>query len=308
MKYIITAHGNYAAACLKSCEMIAGKIENVIPVEFTEELSRDYLIETFKNIICENSNEEFIFLTDLMGGTPYNAAKIVYGENESVKGVVSGISLQMLIRLTFNENINSVISDKENLITFESKCGAADSSFVNGAGTGNASCNSGENGNSDCNGIIHVRIDERLIHGQVATALIGKLGATRVMVIDDNIIKSDVEKAALRAACPNHIKLSILTAENAARRINAGYYSREKVLILVKQPGTARQIYDLGVSFTHINLGNMSKKDGREMIKKSVYASQEERDDLIYLQRNQVEVTAQLVPSDERKSISEYIS
>ena len=42
--------------------------------------------------------------------------------------------------------------------------------------------------------IIHVRIDERLIHGQVATVWCNSLGASRIMVVNDEASKSDIQK------------------------------------------------------------------------------------------------------------------
>lgn len=67
------------------------------------------------------------------------------------------------------------------------------------------------------NGIIHVRIDERLIHGQVATMWTNTLKASRIMIVDDQVVKNDMEKMALKLAVPSGIKLSILTAGGAIK-------------------------------------------------------------------------------------------
>ena len=50
--------------------------------------------------------------------------------------------------------------------------------------------------------ITAVRIDGRLIHGQVANLWTPSLGATRIMVVDDKVSQSDIEKSGLRMACP----------------------------------------------------------------------------------------------------------
>ena len=44
-------------------------------------------------------------------------------------------------------------------------------------------------------GIIHIRIDDRLIHGQVATMWTNNLGATRIMVINDEVANNDLQKS-----------------------------------------------------------------------------------------------------------------
>lgn len=49
--------------------------------------------------------------------------------------------------------------------------------------------------------IVNVRIDERLIHGQVAAVWTNTLNATRIMVIDDMAAKDEIQKIALKMAC-----------------------------------------------------------------------------------------------------------
>lgn len=48
--------------------------------------------------------------------------------------------------------------------------------------------------------IIAARIDGRLVHGQVANLWTTKLGATRIMVVDEAASKSDIDKSGLRMA------------------------------------------------------------------------------------------------------------
>ena len=49
--------------------------------------------------------------------------------------------------------------------------------------------------------IVNARIDERMIHGQVAAIWTNLLNATRILVIDDQAAQDDIQKMALRAAC-----------------------------------------------------------------------------------------------------------
>lgn len=63
--------------------------------------------------------------------------------------------------------------------------------------------------------IVAARIDGRLIHGQVANLWTTKLNASRIMVVDNDIVNNDLEKTALKLATPPGIKLSILNTEKA---------------------------------------------------------------------------------------------
>ena len=95
--------------------------------------------------------------------------------------------------------------------------------------------------------IVNVRIDDRLIHGQVAAVWSQYTKATRIMVVDDQVVHDVVNKEALKMACPQQCKLSILTAEKAAANLCAGKYDGEKVFIVAKNPKTIRSILDHGV-------------------------------------------------------------
>ncbi len=50
--------------------------------------------------------------------------------------------------------------------------------------------------------IVNVRIDERLIHGQVATMWTNHLKVNRIMVVDNVVVKNEMEKMFLRWLSP----------------------------------------------------------------------------------------------------------
>lgn len=58
--------------------------------------------------------------------------------------------------------------------------------------------------------IVNVRIDDRLIHGQVATVWSQVTGATRIMVVDDQVVKDTINKEALKLACRSSASFQFL--------------------------------------------------------------------------------------------------
>ena len=113
--------------------------------------------------------------------------------------------------------------------------------------------------------IVNVRIDDRLIHGQVATVWSQVTRATRIMVVDDAVVKDPVNKEALKMACPSQCKLSILTVEKAAANLCAGKYEGERVFIVAKNPKTIRGIYEKGFHMEAVNVGNMGGKQNTNL-------------------------------------------
>ncbi|EMG27204.1 Fructose-specific phosphotransferase enzyme IIB component [Listeria fleischmannii 1991] len=149
------------------------------------------------------------------------------------------------------------------------------------------------------NGIIHVRIDERLIHGQVATMWTNTIKATRIMIVDDGVVKSEIEKTALKTAVPSGVKLSILTSQGAIKNILADKYIGQKVFLIVKNPRVLKELVDGGVTLPQINVGNMSTKKDSKQIKKSVSVTEEDLENFDYFVKKGIKLTAQMVPSEE---------
>lgn len=65
--------------------------------------------------------------------------------------------------------------------------------------------------------IIGVRIDGRLIHGQVANLWTTKLNISRIMVVDNVVCNNAIEKSGLKLATPSGVKLSVLPVEKQQR-------------------------------------------------------------------------------------------
>lgn len=147
-------------------------------------------------------------------------------------------------------------------------------------------------------GIIHIRIDDRLIHGQVATRWSTGLGAGRIMVANDAVAADDMQKGILRMVAPPGIATSIISKEKAATNILAGKYATQKVLMVLKSPMDALDLMDKGLEIKEINVGNMAKREGTVQIKKSISITEEEYKAFKELLNRGVKLTARMVPDE----------
>lgn len=145
--------------------------------------------------------------------------------------------------------------------------------------------------------IAHIRIDERLVHGQVASVWVNTIGANRIMVINDIANQDAFQKQMLRMATPSGISLSVLTVEKAIDRVKSGNYDNEKVLVILKDTETAVRLLENGFEMNSINIGNISNKgDGKEVFK-GVFLSKDDTINLDKLIDNNIEITIQTIPS-----------
>lgn len=155
--------------------------------------------------------------------------------------------------------------------------------------------------------ITAVRIDGRLIHGQVANLWTTKLGINRIMVVDDGVTTNAIEKSGLKLATPAGVKLSILSIEKAATNILAGKYDSQRLLIIVKKPDRLLKLVELGVPIKKINVGNMSQSDESKSITRSINVIEEDIENFKKLDEKGVDLVSQMVPNDHEEKFMDLL-
>lgn len=96
---IVGTHGRFAEELVKSCEMICGEQKNVRAVTLVPGEGPDDVVTKYEAAIGElDCGDGVLFLNDLFGGSPYNAACRLVISNEKY-GIVTGVNLPMLIEM-----------------------------------------------------------------------------------------------------------------------------------------------------------------------------------------------------------------
>ncbi|HDR4441211.1 TPA: PTS sugar transporter subunit IIB [Bacillus cereus] len=157
-------------------------------------------------------------------------------------------------------------------------------------------------------GIVHIRVDDRLIHGQVATRWATGLRVNRIMIIDDKVAVNDDEKSILRMAAPAGVNTSILTFEKGLNNVKNGNYKGQRVLLIMKTPEILVQLMNGGLALKEVNIGNMSSRPGTTQIKKSISMTENEKVAVQQLLSQGVKVTAQMVPEESDASIEGFLN
>ncbi|KGG54750.1 PTS sugar transporter subunit IIB [Lactobacillus sp. wkB10] len=156
-------------------------------------------------------------------------------------------------------------------------------------------------------GIIHVRIDDRMIHGQVATQWSGRLNATRIMVINDNIVNDEMRKTVVRLAAPANVSTSILGRQKALNNIKSGKYKGQRVLLICVSPMDVNYLIDNGLPINSVNVGNLAQRDGTERVRPSINVTPEEKESFKKLIDRGVEVTVIPTPQSPTVYLKDYI-
>ena len=293
---ILISHGSMAEGVKASLEMIVGKQDHVHVVALTPDGdNRQFEEELLKKMKALNGSS--LIIADLLGGTPCNVALSNYLESENVE-IIAGMSLPLVIEAT----LNSTATVKEliqaattGIVDVKQKMKQTEIEKEPSLPKDNSQLYEAYKGKEN---IVNVRIDERLIHGQVAGIWAPSLHTQRIIVINDEAAADSLQKSSLRMAAPTSMRLSVLPVESAAKNIRSGKYGKQRLFLVFKNPTDVLRYLKAGGKLTHVNVGNMSYKEGSKDITKSIKVLDEEIDVFESIAAMDINVTAQLVPND----------
>jgi len=146
--------------------------------------------------------------------------------------------------------------------------------------------------------IVLVRVDDRLVHGQVVIGWGRPLDIRRIVLVDDQVRASGWEQELYRMAAPQEIAMEFLSAAEAAPRLAAWDAGRERVLILVGAVGTAADLMRRAPGvLQRLNLGGIHAGEGRQEHLRYLYLTDTELAMLRRLAGEGLEISAQDVPT-----------
>jgi len=152
-----------------------------------------------------------------------------------------------------------------------------------------------------------LRIDSRLLHGQVAVNWISNVGATSILIANDEIMDNEMGKMALKMAKPNGINLAIRSIEQGAQLLNDPRSRDISIFALVKTIEDAVRLTALTSEVKKVNIGGIKKKEGSKLIAAAVYVNGEDMENLKKLKTQVAEVEFRMVPADSPKKLVEVM-
>ena len=150
-----------------------------------------------------------------------------------------------------------------------------------------------------------IRVDDRLIHGQVMTAWIKNRKANQVVIIDDDVANDEYMIDVLEMAIPEEIAIGIFTKEDGVLFFSQGL--DEPTILLVKGPEALNYLVDHGITIDEVDVGGMGARNDRSVLYKNISTSAQENEEFKQLLEKNVNVFIQVMPQDKPVSIAEYL-
>jgi len=151
-----------------------------------------------------------------------------------------------------------------------------------------------------------VRVDDRLIHGQIMQVWSKGKGTNAIFVIDNETAADDFMKEIYESTqSTGSMKIKVFSASELIDEWNKNQFGDYKLILLFKKISEVKAVVEGGVPITELDMGNVSKKRGTTQVIPTVHLSENDWNDLKAISAAGVEVFFQNIPANQKVSMAD---
>lgn len=155
--------------------------------------------------------------------------------------------------------------------------------------------------------IVQLRLDERLIHGQVVTAWARALDINTILVANDEAANDPIKKSVLLMTVPTGKKVHVKGVEETIRLLSDPRADKMNILLIVDNPDDALNLIE-HLPIADINIANYQKKKSEDKIIIHTYCTADQKFKNIWENCTKWEhVYSQMLPSMNAEDFSELL-
>lgn len=313
---MIGTHGAAAEQLLKTAEMLLGEQSNVGFIDFVPGENAETLIEKYSQKLAQmDTSAGVIFLVDTWGGSPFNAASRIVLDKEHYE-VITGVNVPMLVETFMARDDNPAFDElvaialetgREGVRALRAKEEAPAASAAKPAAPA-AVAPAKPMKPEDHMTIGLARIDDRLIHGQVATRWTKETGVSRIIVVSDEVAQDHVRSTLLKQVAPPGVTAHVVDVAKMIRVYNNPKYANDRVMLLFTNPTDVERLVEAGVKITSVNIGGMAFRQGKTQVNNAVSVDETDIDAFKKLDARGIELEVRKVSNDPRLKMMDLIS
>ncbi|MGY4677159.1 PTS mannose transporter subunit IIAB [Pasteurella sp. P03HT] len=316
---IIATHGVAAEQLLKTTEMLIGEQDNVATIDFIPGENAETIMTKYQEQLSTTLShcDEVLFLVDTWGGSPFNAANRVADGRDNMD-IVTGVNIPMLVETFMARDDGPSLQELVAIALETGRTGVRalryqeEEQMPVQAAPAIQSVNPVEPAVVTANGVGHLeiglaRIDDRLIHGQVATRWTKESRVTRIVVVNDEVAKDSVRSTMLKSVAPPGVTAHVVNVEKMIRVYNNPEYAGERMMLLFTNPTDVVRLVEAGVEFTSVNIGGMAYKEGKKMITSAVSVDDKDIAAFKLLDQKNIELDVRKVSNDSRQYMMDLL-
>ena len=149
-----------------------------------------------------------------------------------------------------------------------------------------------------------IRIDDRLIHGQVVVGWAGRFQPEYLVLVDDDIANDDLDKDLYLLGVPETYKGLALDVKEGVKFLS----SCESYIAVVKSPAVALDLFNEGLRFSEVNIGGMHADYGKKEFNRYIYVDDADIMALSRLQSEGVKLYIKDLPGEKEYPVAELLN
>jgi len=295
--------------------MLLGEQENVGWIDFVPGENAETLIEKYTAQLSRlDTSSGVLFLVDTWGGSPFNAASRIVVDKDRYE-VVAGVNIPMLVETLMARDDNpsfdelvalAVETGREGVKALKAKqVEVAKPAPVAAAAKPAAPLK--PMGPNDYMQIGLARIDDRLIHGQVATRWTKETNVQRIIVVSDEVAADTVRKTLLTQVAPPGVTAHVVDVAKMIRVYNNPKYAGERIMLLFTNPTDVERVVEGGVNITSVNIGGMAFRQGKTQVNNAISVDEKDIEAFKKLNARGIELEARKVSTDPKLKMMDLI-
>ena len=297
---VLASHGDLAAGIKQTGSMVFGDQPSVAVVSLEPSMGPDdFRAKVEEAVASFDDQEQVLFLVDLWGGTPFNQISGLIEGHDSW-AIVTGVNLPMLIE-AYSQRFdakNTAHAIAKHLVT-EAKAGVRVKPAAAPAGAIPPGTVIGDGHIK----IAHVRIDTRLLHGQVATTWTKQINPNRIIVVSDGVAHDELRKTMIEQAAPPGVHANVVPIKKMAEVVKDTRFGDTKAMLLFENPQDLLKAIEAGVDIKEVNIGSMAHSKGKVVVTNAIAMDNADVETLEALHAKGVALEARKVPSDSSEDL-----
>ena len=153
-----------------------------------------------------------------------------------------------------------------------------------------------------------VRVDHRLVHGQVTMGWSRTVGAEVLLVVNDRAAGDPFEANLMQLAVPSEMRLELWTLERALAAAAGDAWPQERTLLLVANPLDLLRLVEAGLALEEVNIGGVRSPGAERKLTKEVFATDEEIAAWRAMDERGMRLSVQWLPAQRRKLLNDVLA
>lgn len=314
-KIVIASHAKMAKGIQSTLELFIGSDLDVtyMSAYVDDEPAIEEQIETFFNQLKDE--DQAVIFTDMFGGSVNQKMVTASQERENVF-IIAGFNLPVVIEVIYgvevytHENLKQLVENGKNAMQLvESPAALKETISKEVSAEIVEEIETEEEVDDSTIMPTTLRVDERLIHGQIAMVWSRELNLDGILVANDEVAENETQQMALKMAVPSGVNVLIRSVDEVAAILKDKRAKKKNLLVLVRTIQDAYRLAERVKNMSYINIGNVGKsvEGNKKTLTQFVMLTEKELVSLEKLVKIYPETALQNVPSDKKELAKSFI-